>query len=236
MSRKSGQLVCQHLEGISRKALEDYQAIIRDYVRHRHGVYALYRGDRLYYVGLASDLRTRLKHHLRDRHANTWDRFSIYITIGDHHLRELEALVLRIASPKGNRQRGKLPRSEDLHRRFRKDIRCNQQEELLGLFPALASRVAEHDGKPALIVRQGRIPALASYATKPFKIRMRYKGKWIAAVVRRGGRIHCRGKLFTSPSMAGTHAMNRTAVNGWDKWLYQRAPGDWVRLSELRRR
>jgi type I restriction-modification system DNA methylase subunit len=37
----------------------------------RHGVYALYRGNRLYYVGLASNLRSRLNTHLRDRHANT---------------------------------------------------------------------------------------------------------------------------------------------------------------------
>ena len=71
------QLVCQHLENLSRVALEKYQDIIRDYVRHRHGIYALYRKDRLYYVGLAANLRSRLTAHLRDRHAGTWDRFSI---------------------------------------------------------------------------------------------------------------------------------------------------------------
>ena len=39
------QLVCQHWENISRKAFE---AIIRQYVRHRQGVYALYRRNKLY--------------------------------------------------------------------------------------------------------------------------------------------------------------------------------------------
>lgn len=34
-------LVCQHLENISRQALEEYQHIIRQYVGQRHGVYAL---------------------------------------------------------------------------------------------------------------------------------------------------------------------------------------------------
>jgi len=36
-------LVCQQLENISREALGKYQDIIRQYVRRRHGVYALYR-------------------------------------------------------------------------------------------------------------------------------------------------------------------------------------------------
>lgn len=89
MPRRRAQLVSQHLENMSRKVLENYQGIIRQYVRGRHGVYALYRKKRLYYVGLASNLRSRLTQHLRDRHAQTWDRFSIYLTIGDEHLKEL---------------------------------------------------------------------------------------------------------------------------------------------------
>lgn len=57
MKSCQGQLVCQHLENISRKALENYQKIIKDFVKGRHGVYALYKKGRLYYVGLASNLR-----------------------------------------------------------------------------------------------------------------------------------------------------------------------------------
>ena len=64
-SNQTAQLVCQHLERVSRKALEEYQRLIQNYVRRRRGIYALYRGDRLYYVGLASNLGSRLKHHLR---------------------------------------------------------------------------------------------------------------------------------------------------------------------------
>ena len=65
---KRSSLVCQHLENISRRALERHLDIIRAYVRNREGVYALYRRDKLYYVGLARNLRMRLAHHLRDRH------------------------------------------------------------------------------------------------------------------------------------------------------------------------
>ncbi len=94
-------LVSQYLEKISRSVLEKYQGIIREYVAKRHGVYALYRGNRLYYVGLASNLRNRLRHHLRDRHGQSWDRFSVYLTIGDSHIKELESLVLRSSVHQG---------------------------------------------------------------------------------------------------------------------------------------
>ena len=43
--RKSSQLVCQHLENISREALKKYQDIIRAYISRRQGAYALYRDD-----------------------------------------------------------------------------------------------------------------------------------------------------------------------------------------------
>ena len=101
-------LVCQHLENVSRTVLEEHQDIIREYVRHRQGVYALYRRGKLYYVGLASNLRTRLAHHLKDRHHESWDRFSVYLTIGDSHLRELESLILRIVKPSDKNQQGKV--------------------------------------------------------------------------------------------------------------------------------
>ena len=47
MSKRSP-LVSQHLENISREALEKYQSIIRRHVRRRQGVYALYRRGKLY--------------------------------------------------------------------------------------------------------------------------------------------------------------------------------------------
>ena len=74
---KPAQLVCQHLENISRDALEKYLPIVRRYAIGRQGVYALYRRGKLYYVGLARDLRWRLNAHLKDRLAPHWDRCSI---------------------------------------------------------------------------------------------------------------------------------------------------------------
>src|SRR5437868_5268080 len=101
---RSTQLVSQHLENISSDALEKYQDIIRNYVRGREGIYALYAGDKLYYVGLARNLRNRLKQHRKDRHSRKWERFSVYLTVGsDSHIKELVFLVLRIVKLKVNK-------------------------------------------------------------------------------------------------------------------------------------
>ena len=144
--RARDNFVCDHLGNVSREALEEYQSVIRAYVRRRHGVYALYRRGKLYYVGLASNLRQRLNTHLKDHHAGSWDRFSVYVTIGDSHLRELEALILRIVKPKANVQRGKLSGSQDLRRRFKRDIR----KHLAGILQGLLS------GKPAILMPRRR--------------------------------------------------------------------------------
>jgi len=42
------------------------------------------------------------------------------------------------------------------------------------------------------------------------------------------------GQHFTSPSLAGAHAVKRPTCNGWTFWQYERAPGDWVALNALR--
>ncbi len=236
-------LVSQYLENISSKALEKYQDIIKKYVRDRHGVYALYRKNKLYYVGLASNLRTRLHHHLRDRHADAWDSFSVYLTVGGQHLHELEALLLRIIDRKGNKQRGKFGKAEDLKRKVRKDLKKAQSEELKQLFGS-ESRKAKSEKDVELSKIKGRKSILAPFGNRRFHIRFRYRGKLYIAHVRRDGSItfakesaeadRLQGKVFLSPSSAAT-AITGRSMNGWTTWTYERAPGDWVLLDKLRK-
>jgi len=252
--RRGSRLVCQHLENVSRKALERYARIIRGYAKGRDGVYALYRRNRLHYVGLASNLAGRLATHLRDRHRGTWDRFSIYLTTGDRHLRELESLLVRIADPRGNRQRGNFARSQDLRPAFRTRIRQAQRREmeevLLGSrsFDAAPRRTTPVErstrrssrsdaARKAWRTRRGgkqRRRPLAPYVDKSFPVRLYYKGDWYRARVRADGTIRYRGKLYTSPSSAAA-AIRAGNPAGWLRWQYQRAPGEWVPLDELRR-
>lgn len=234
MKRKKANLVSQYMEKISGDALEEYQGIFKGFAKRRNGVYALYRKGRLHYVGLARDLRGRLNTHLKDRHRDKWDRFSIYLTIGDDHIRELESLVMRIAQPAGNRQLGKLPRAENLRRDFARKIRADAKlklDALLGREVRLTRKQVREAGG-----EEGRTPILGKWTVGGFRIRAKFKGKILRARVRKGGTIRFGGKNFNSPSVAAYAAIGRRRpMNGWHFWFYERAPGDWVKLNELRR-
>lgn len=233
MAKRNSQLVCQHLENISRKMLEEYQSIIRDFVRGRNGIYAMYRRGKLYYVGLASSLLGRLKMHLKDHHAdNNWDRFSVYLTIGPQHMKEIESLLLRISTPTGNRVKGKFVKCENILPKVKAEYRRRRREEedeLFGPRKRALIRLAK-----VIEPLDGRAPVLLPYVTKVTRLRARFKGKLLRARVRRNGMIRFNGELYTSPSTAAKVAVGRRACNGWEFWTYERAPGDWVPLDKLR--
>lgn len=229
--RKRSALVSQYLEGISRTALAEYQPFFREQARRRNGVYALYQRKKLYYVGLARDLRGRLKTHLSDKHGESWDRFSMYLTVGDDHIKELESLVLRIVRPTGNRQGGKFAKAQNLRREFTRRVKQDAAVHLSDLLGVESRR------QPVVVrSRPASKAVLATYVSRPMRLRARYKGKVLKARVLSNGVISFAGKRFQSPSMAACAALpHRRAINGWHFWTYERAPGDWVRLRELRR-
>ncbi len=210
------ELVTQYLEAIARDALEEHEDVVRKFISQRNGIYALYRKGRLYYAGLASDLRYRLKAHLKNRHSDSWDTFSVYLTIGDKHLMELEALVLRMVRPPGNKQLGKFHGAQNLWRNLHQEIKCKHASErarMLGL--------DEDDEDDS-----GQLP-------KPIVIRAIHRNRTYRAVLKRNWQIRWNKKVFNSPSAAG-YAVRKQAVNGWFFWQYERSPGDWVPLNELR--
>jgi hypothetical protein len=227
---RQAQLVCQHLENISHDALSKYQDAIRSYVRGRQGIYALYRKNELYYVGLASNLRNRLRHHLRDRHKQLWDRFSVYLTIGDSHLKELESLILRTIKPPGNHQSGKFIKSENLRGRLSRDLRSRQREEINWVIGRSTSPIPKN--RRQKVVRNGG-PILAPFFERSTKLRGTFRGKVYRARVRRNGFVRYKAKDYNSPSLAASAVVKRSC-NGWTFWKYERA-GDWVFLNELRR-
>ena len=149
--------------------------IIREYVAKRHGVYALYRGNRLYYVGLASNLRNRLRHHLRDRHGQSWDRFSVYLTIGDSHIKELESLVLRIVSPPGNKTGGTFGKAENLRNQLSQALRQQLRKEVRELLggPKRKTPVKPRSTSPKN--RKGQSPVLSKYISTPLKLKAKFK-------------------------------------------------------------
>lgn len=234
MGRKRSPLVSQYLENVSRRALKDYQGVIRGFVRGRHGIYVLYRRGRVQYIGLAQNLRTRIRAHLRDRHADSWDRFSVYLTIADGHMKELESLLLRIAKPAGNRAGGRFAKAENLNRRLKREIKEQQRVDLEEVLGGRRTR-AESRGRARLEVADKSDSVLGAYPNRPKILRGRHKGTKHIARVLRDGTISYGGNKYRSPSLAAAAACGRKTANGWWFWTYQRAPGDWVRLRELRK-
>ena len=78
---KKKHLVIQHMEDISWRVMEEYPQVVKELIKGKAGIYALYRKRKLYYVGLATNLMGRLKTHIKDRHHGAWDRFSVYLTV-----------------------------------------------------------------------------------------------------------------------------------------------------------
>jgi hypothetical protein len=229
-NREKRQLVLQHLESISWRILEDSPELVKKMTRRRSGVYALYRKDKLYYVGLASNLMGRLRSHLKDRHHGVWDRFSVYLTVRDEHIKEIESLLLRITSPPGNKQKGKFVASENLLfmlNKLMKEADADRRARLLGGYIARRRRRAKTaKGRGTMV--------LAGVVERRYPLIGRWKTRRHHATLRTDGLISFNRKTYESPSAAACAATGR-ACNGWHFWSYKDERGRWVPLSTLRR-
>ena len=133
--------------------------------------------------------------------------------------------------PAGNKVKGKFAKCEDMRKKFSKDVRLHQRKELRALLGKGISK-EENARKEA----ETRRPVLAHYIKAPMKLRALFKRKTLAARVRRDGFIRFKRKLYKSPSLAAAAAAcKRPTCNGWIFWQYERAPGDWISLNELRK-
>jgi len=234
-------LVRGYLERISVKAFEKHHREITDLVQSQHGVYALYKNARLYYVGLAVDLRRRIKQHVRDKHGGRWDRFSLYLVRRVDHIKEIESLVLRIADPKGNTHAGRLGRAMNLQRKLKRLMAQQQRQEFEEIFsPA--------DRAPRPLRRRSRAESLRRRVGAGRPARQRplrgivggkriyatYKGTDHVAKVLGNGGIKYAGQIFDTPT-AAAKAITHGSIDGWLFWRV-RVNGELVKLSDLRDR
>lgn len=83
------------------------------------GVYVLYSGAEIHYIGLSTNsLRRRIsKHAKRDRHRGHWDNFSFYQITRKQYIKDIESLLLRIYRPEGNKIGGRFKSKYNLNHR-----------------------------------------------------------------------------------------------------------------------
>ncbi len=231
MAKNKKHLVIEHLEKVSSEMLENHFDIIRDYIKDKNGIYALYSGDKLYYVGLAMKMSTRLKQHLKDRHAGLWNRFSLYLTRDEKYLNELESLFLNIYKPKGNKVKGKLRGSTSL----KKDLYKKAKEEALRSVDDMFGRdKKEKIQKTTKTTPQTNPLFIGHYIDKPLFIKRTYKGVEYKAKLKPSGYVLHNGKEYSSPRAAAMAITNHRNMNGLIFWKYKDENGDWVPLKRLK--
>jgi hypothetical protein len=222
-------LVANRLEGVSKDVFKKYFQMITNLIGGSPGVYALYNERELYYVGKSSELRKRVRQHLRDRHLASWTHFSLYLARKEEHIHEIESLLVRIANPKGNKI---IPRGKSrgpLLRELRRLITQRQKEELSELLGGAKSK-ASVAAKKAVLRRR----SLIGLVTKRQALFRQYKGREHKAVLTPNGQIIYRGNSFKSPSGAARAVIGRKrAVNGWTFWSIKDAAGDWIPLMDF---
>ena len=236
-STAKGHLVVGHLERVSRPLLEEHKDVINEYVEGQHGIYALYKNGNLYYVGLARNLPKRLSDHLKDHHQGDWDEFSLYVTKKEEHMRELESLLLRIMTPKGNRMIGKLTGSENLKGHLRRMLNEQHRDRMARM---LGKKKTDRIPRAAVTVSVRRraiksdTAALAPYVSSRFEIRMTFRGEVHKATVRSDGKINFNGNVYETPTGAAKIIIGGGQINGWASWRYKNGEGAWVPLKEIR--
>jgi len=221
-------LVINRIEKVSKEAFRQYFSEITELIGHSPGIYALYDDTDLYYVGKSTELRKRVKHHLRDRHLASWTHFSLYLVRRAEHIGEIESLLVRIANPKGNRVIPKGKSSGPLLRQLKALVKQKQREEFLELFAGgkAKQRISERQHSR----HQKHLKGLVSKRAKLYKT---YNGKEYTATLTPSGSIIMDGNKYTSPSAAAKAILKRPA-NGWAFWFIKDLNGDWVKLKQYR--
>ena len=205
---KARPLILNRLENVSKDIFRKYYPQITELVGDSPGIYALYDDAELYYVGKSTELRKRVRHHLKDRHLASWTHFSLYLARREEHIHEIESLLVRIANPKGNRV---IPRGRStgtLVKLLKKGIQARQRQELTGLFgdKRATGRVVRAAAEPA-----GSAP-LAGLVTKRVKLFRTYKGKDYTASLNPQGLINYNGKRYTSATAAAKAVVKRKSA------------------------
>ena len=222
-------LVVKQLENVPKEVFTKFYSMITELVGSSPGVYALYDDDLLYYVGKSTDLRKRVKQHLRDRHYASWTHFSLYLVHKAEHIGEIEALLVRIANPKGNRIKPKGKSSSLMLKQLKTMIKDKQRVEFNEWFGDK--------------MQKGRVPGkaqirhaetLKGFVKTKTVLHKTYKGKDYKAILLPSGVIKYKGENYTSPTGAALAIVDRRTVNGWRFWFIKNADGNYVKINDYK--
>ena len=221
-NKKPG-IIKESLENVSRNLFKDHLEIITELITGSSGIYALYDQNELYYVGRATELKQRVKHHLKDRHDSQWTHFSLYLVKRSDHIGDIESLLIRVAAPVGNRAKPKGRDSRLMRSKLRKMIKQKHKKELAELIPGRKRHNEKEKSERTLV----------GLVEKRTPIYRTYKGKEYKAILTPRGFIIYKGKKYTSPSSAAMRIIDSGSVNGWWFWRIRNNNDEWVSLKDF---
>jgi hypothetical protein len=96
-----------------------FRVALRQYIQGYAGIYVLYQRDRIYYIGLATNLYSRLRSHKKLK-GGEWDSFRIFRINRHRLLKDVESLILRIVRPPGSRVSGNFLKGGDFTKALRR--------------------------------------------------------------------------------------------------------------------
>lgn len=222
-------LVVQHLENISWEVLGKYPDVVRTFIRGKAGVYALYKNKNLYYVGLAKNLMGRINQHLKDRHKGGWNRFSVYLTFHDEHIKELESLILRMIKPTGNKIIGRFAISTNLKKTIRRKIKALEDSRLNKFMGGSEENVK----LKANLKNRPNKKYFVGIVSKRTPLRGKYKSKLFHATLRKDGTFSHNNKIYLSPTAAAKAVTVNKVINGRTFWKFKNDKGEWVNLNHF---
>lgn len=223
------QLITRRIERVSKTLLEEYSKQVTQLIGKQHGVYALYNDSELYYVGKAVDLKRRVKQHLKDRHLAQWTHFSIFLVEDNNHVAALEALLISIANPKGNRAKPIGGIDSSLKKELEKLVKTEQDSKREAMFTDSKSKTKQKAAGNG--VRKN--PSLKARFKGERELIREYKGVEYKAVLTVSGQIRYNNRFYDSPSGAAKAIVDRGTVNGWSFWYIKDDDNNWVRLKDL---
>lgn len=226
----SRSLVLRRLEYVSKILFRRHFKLITDLVGNSPGIYALYDGGELYYVGKSTDLKKRVKQHLRDRHYASWTHFSLYLVRKSAHINEIETMLIRIANPKGNRFIPKGKKDSEMLKELKAMVKEQQKIEFEDMFAKYESDKYDRKKKYPYIKKK----SLKGLVSKSKKIYRSYKGKDYIATLTPGGSIKLKNRIYNTPTAAAKVIVDRRTVNGWNFWYIRDSSGEWVRLADFK--
>ena len=105
MNSEKVEIVSTLLERIPADALDNIytEKRMKQLLKGVYGIYALFKGGNLYYIGQGDLYQRLLAHYKKDRHKEEWDTFAFAKLRNPEVRKELESLLISLTDPPGNR-------------------------------------------------------------------------------------------------------------------------------------